>query len=283
MISAPDMPSISAWWILVSIADVAGLEPVDQVELPQRVGAVERARRDARDLLGELVVGAGRRERDLADVEVQVEVDVVDPVGVVEAERDLGEAPAQRRELGSRSVSSASMSARVELPVGVVEGSRIARPATWPDWRRFSRARNWASRLDSCRMPSMSQNGDTIGSGETHRPAGRDELGVHGGRTTGWSTRRCATGSAGCTPPTASCARSTSPTSRRCSATGRWDEAGDAAGRRGARRWTAAGAELLVLCTNTMHKVADAVRGGGRRSRSSTSPTPPPTRCARAG
>ena len=39
---------------------------------------------------------------------------------------------------------------------------------------------------------------------------------------------------------------------------GRWDEAG-APARRGGRRLVAAGAELIVLCTNTMHKVADAI------------------------
>src|SRR3954447_26846048 len=36
---------------------------------------------------------------------------------------------------------------------------------------------------------------------------------------------------------------------------GRWDEAGE----REARELVAGGAELLVLCTNTMHKVADAI------------------------
>jgi aspartate racemase len=40
--------------------------------------------------------------------------------------------------------------------------------------------------------------------------------------------------------------------------TGRWDEAGELlAGE--ARALVAAGAELIVLCTNTMHKVADAI------------------------
>jgi aspartate racemase len=46
-------------------------------------------------------------------------------------------------------------------------------------------------------------------------------------------------------------------------AAGRWDEAGavlaDAAG-----RLEAAGADLLVLCTNTMHKVADQIAGAVR-------------------
>jgi aspartate racemase len=40
--------------------------------------------------------------------------------------------------------------------------------------------------------------------------------------------------------------------------TGRWDEAGAVLARE-AQELVAAGAELLVLCTNTMHKVADAI------------------------
>jgi len=42
--------------------------------------------------------------------------------------------------------------------------------------------------------------------------------------------------------------------------TGRWEEAGELLGRE-ARALVDAGAELLVLCTNTMHKVAEAVAG----------------------
>src|SRR3954451_17961024 len=34
---------------------------------------------------------------------------------------------------------------------GAVSGSRIASPPTWPVWRADSSARNWASRLVSCR------------------------------------------------------------------------------------------------------------------------------------
>ncbi len=40
--------------------------------------------------------------------------------------------------------------------------------------------------------------------------------------------------------------------------TGRWDEAGDVLAAE-ARALVGAGAELIVLCTNTMHKVADAI------------------------
>jgi aspartate racemase len=42
-------------------------------------------------------------------------------------------------------------------------------------------------------------------------------------------------------------------------ATGRWDQAGDLLAR-AAKGLEAAGAELLLLCTNTMHKVAPAVQ-----------------------
>ena len=66
-----------------------------------------------------------------------------------------------------------------------------------------------------------------------------------------------ATGSAGSTRPTACCARWTSP-GRGAPAEGRWDEAGDLLAAE-ARALVAAGAELLVLCTNTMHKVADRI------------------------
>ena len=98
MISLPEMPSTTEWWILVSSATRPPGEPVDDVELPQRAAAVERAAEHPRDGLGELPVVAGRRDRGLADVEVEVEVRVVDPVRQVEPERDLHEPPAQRRQ-----------------------------------------------------------------------------------------------------------------------------------------------------------------------------------------
>jgi len=79
-------------------AGPAALEAVDHVELPQRARAVERPRHDPRDLLGELRIAARLGERQLADVVVEVEVGVVDPVRVVEAERHLAHAPAQRRQ-----------------------------------------------------------------------------------------------------------------------------------------------------------------------------------------
>src|SRR3954454_9258852 len=67
--------------------DVAVRQAVDQVDLPQRAVAVERAGEDAGDGLGEPAVVAGRRDGGLADVEVEVEVGVLDPVRQVDAER----------------------------------------------------------------------------------------------------------------------------------------------------------------------------------------------------
>ena len=68
----------------------------DDVHLPQRVVSIHRPTDDAGHLIGELLGGAGRREPDLADVVVEVEVRVVDPVRVVEPVRHLEHAASQR-------------------------------------------------------------------------------------------------------------------------------------------------------------------------------------------
>jgi hypothetical protein len=67
------------------------------MDLPQRPRAIERAGEDPRHLLGQLLVGSAGRQRQLAYVEVQVEVSVVDPVAIVEVEGNRHEAPAKRR------------------------------------------------------------------------------------------------------------------------------------------------------------------------------------------
>jgi amino-acid racemase len=61
--------------------------------------------------------------------------------------------------------------------------------------------------------------------------------------------------------------------------TGRWNEAGKLLAAE-AQALAGGGAELLVLCTNTMHRVADQIAARWR-SQSSTSLTPPPTPCGR--
>jgi hypothetical protein len=81
-------------------ADAAIREPLDHVDLPERACAVERARVDARDQLGELLIVARGRHRDVSQVEVEIEVRVLDPERPVEIERHLDEAAPVRKELG---------------------------------------------------------------------------------------------------------------------------------------------------------------------------------------
>ena len=54
---------------------------------------------DARHLVAELVGGSRGREADVADVVVEIEVGVVDPVRMIEPERNVDEAPAHRRQM----------------------------------------------------------------------------------------------------------------------------------------------------------------------------------------
>ena len=125
---------------------------LDHVELPQRAGAIEWTRVQAGDLSRELPVGARRGQGDLADVVLEVERAVLDPVRVIEPERDLAQAPAHRGRSGSRSARRRRTSRTRTSPPGAVEGSSITRPPTWPVCRSFSRARNCMSRLVSCRI-----------------------------------------------------------------------------------------------------------------------------------
>jgi hypothetical protein len=70
----------------------AALDPGDHVGLPQRTAAVELSGVDAGDLLAELLAGARRGKRKLPEVELDVEVRVVHPVGTAEPQRHLDQA-----------------------------------------------------------------------------------------------------------------------------------------------------------------------------------------------
>ena len=117
--SAPAAPSTALWWIMVRIANAVVGEPLDDVRDPQRVLAVHRRGDQPAHELVELVVGAGRGHRAVPDVEVEVEVGVGDPVGMVEPERHLDQPPPQRLEL-VQPVGELATPGRVGREVGVV-------------------------------------------------------------------------------------------------------------------------------------------------------------------
>ena len=106
--------------------DLAVGQAVDQIDLPQRSRAVKRTREDPRHLLGQLLVRRRRRQRQLAHVVLQVEVRVVDPVRIVEPERDLLEPPAKRRKqrqpLGNQVVDVGQLKASVRPRRGIEHG-----------------------------------------------------------------------------------------------------------------------------------------------------------------
>ncbi len=67
------------------------LEPLDQPGLPQRLVPVERLGGDPRGQQKQLLLAAGRRQRRVADVVLDVEVGIVDPQGPAGLERRGGE------------------------------------------------------------------------------------------------------------------------------------------------------------------------------------------------
>jgi hypothetical protein len=73
-------------------------QALEDIGLPERPAPIEGTPDDPGDDLGDLVVAPGRWHATVADVEVEVEVGILDPVGVVEAERHLAETAPQRLE-----------------------------------------------------------------------------------------------------------------------------------------------------------------------------------------
>jgi hypothetical protein len=77
--------------------DVAVLHALDHPHLPERTGAVERDGGEPAHERGQLLAVAGRGQRGGPDVVVEVEVRVLDPQRVVQAEGHLGQPPPERR------------------------------------------------------------------------------------------------------------------------------------------------------------------------------------------
>ena len=118
MISAPGDAVDGRVVDLGQQADVVVLQSVDQVCLPQRPRAIERPLEDPRHLLGQLGIGRRRRQRDLAYVVLQIEVRILDPIRVVEVERDRLQPPAKRRQKRQPLLDHVQQVGELELPVG---------------------------------------------------------------------------------------------------------------------------------------------------------------------
>ncbi len=71
------------------------VQALDDVDLPQRPAAIERARMQARDLDHQLPPVARLGQGDVADVELEIGVGVVDPVRTVERVGHRHQAPAE--------------------------------------------------------------------------------------------------------------------------------------------------------------------------------------------
>jgi hypothetical protein len=74
-------------------SEVAGLESFDNVHLPQRAIEVERPARHLAHEGRQLTWAAGRRDTGAADMEVKIEMGILDPDGMMEAERHPHGAP----------------------------------------------------------------------------------------------------------------------------------------------------------------------------------------------
>ena len=72
-------------------------QALDEPDLPQRPGAVERLREDPPGQPLELVLATGAGQRGVADVEVDVEVRIIHPHRAALVERDEGQALAVAR------------------------------------------------------------------------------------------------------------------------------------------------------------------------------------------
>ena len=94
------------------------IQPLDEVQLPERACHVERARMDARRLDAELPPVARLRQRHVAHVVFEVEALVLDPVGMVELERDAQQSLTEDRREMQTALDVLQQSREVDLAVG---------------------------------------------------------------------------------------------------------------------------------------------------------------------
>ena len=92
-------------------------QTVDQDELPQRTGPVERVGGDQRGEVEQLAHGTGLRQREVADVVVQIELRIVDPERRVEVCRRGLHALAQAGDHVHRTVHSTAQVVEFDLAI----------------------------------------------------------------------------------------------------------------------------------------------------------------------
>ena len=136
MMSTPEMPSTSAWWVLQTSANCPSPTRVDEPDLPQRLGAVELLGEHAAGQLAQLLLARRRRQRGVADVVADVEVRVVDPHRARLRERRERELLAVARDL-----VQAALDHRRRSPRTAARRPRRRGPSPRACARRASRAR----------------------------------------------------------------------------------------------------------------------------------------------
>ena len=105
---------------VVALADdreAVAVEPLDQPQLPERLGAVELLGEDPRGEVAQLLLGARRRQRGAAHVVVEVEEGIVDPDRPALLEGDEAQLLAEARD---------EVQARLDVVAELLVGGRRA-------------------------------------------------------------------------------------------------------------------------------------------------------------
>lgn len=133
----------AAWQIGDSI------ETFDDVHLPQRSTAIERTCVQARNLVHQLAPVAWLGQRQVAHVELEIDLRILDPVGPVESQRNHRQAPPE---------DGRDMQSRAEMPKDVLERDLALGRRRWVvDAER---------RYVIERVPLLGVEDETVGSGE---------------------------------------------------------------------------------------------------------------------
>ncbi len=150
VMSTPEMPSTSAWWVLAISAKRPPGQALHEPDLPQRLGAVEALREQPAGERLSAASSAGSRQRGVADVVVGVEVRVVGPHGPALAEA------------GRRRGAGGSAGTRCSRPSDVLDELLQRRRRALEDHHGAPRACarvEWSSRCRNVESSAVSRSG----------------------------------------------------------------------------------------------------------------------------